>query len=516
MSGFVVKMPRPVFFKWCVKQQRGVKEYLNVYLCCGDNTNKRTLLFAEIFNALTNKINIYNSAKGETNRLPNKCDPECQKNISINHEYLLKLLQKYKNDINNIDGFCGENMDQNYINISLRKPESFCIFLTSTHPGIMVPINPQNEILHSVVTFHFEPQSDGSMVLIIDAICAADRNYVKNNGGRRLFTLLVGTCKQLNIQTIQLFAIDEQKTLDFYKKMGFIETGDLDNEGNIGQQLNMNSNSSSLLGVASAAKVGNKFIQIFKDKQKDKKELKSFVSDPEITTEELSRLLSMDSDVEESDPKITSEELSRLLSTNSEKEDLKESRGQTGNKVTIIPLKWSEADEKEMEKRSSFFDKEGEMHSRHFEERPSAKEPSTKEPSTKEPSTKEPSTKEQVFNPIEWNQAHETEMDNTLSFFSGLKGELEKTPGSFPNALEMETAKINESTASPPLSVLGKKRKEEEEEDLDEIYELKENQDYKRGRMISKGGKSKKRKSSNRKTKKTTGKRRTLRKKRGV
>jgi hypothetical protein len=80
----------------------------------------------------------------------------------------------------------------------------------------------------------------------------------------------------------------------------------------------------------------------------------------------------------------------------------------------------------------------------------------------------------------------------------------------------METAKINMSTASPPLSVLGKKRKEEEEEDLDEIYELKENQDYKRGRMISKGGKSKKRKSSNRKTKKTTGKRRTLRKKRGV
>ena len=194
--------------------------------------------FPEFFNAVVSKLNSYNRIDDEFNdnyiqRYATYSWPN-----SINSQFLSLLIAKYKSDTGN--DFCGDIMSPTYLLSSANDPKRMCIFLTSESPGDSHPR------LHSAATVYFSNkfQKTGNSaasitfrrdkVLNVEAICAAPKGYVAQNGGRKMMTLLFGASKQMaNVKAMYLNAIDVAGTLNFYKSLGFGETGEFDDEGNI-------------------------------------------------------------------------------------------------------------------------------------------------------------------------------------------------------------------------------------------------------------------------------------------
>ena len=196
--------------------------------------------FKEFFNAVASKLNRYNGIDdtSDTNNYIQSYDSYPRWPNSPNHQNLSLLIEKYKKDTGN--DFCGDIMSETYLPESAADPKRMCIFLTSESPGDSHPR------LHSAATVYFSSkfQETGNSaasitfsrekVLNVEAICAAPKGYVTHNGGRKLMTLLVGASKQMeNVKAMYLNAIDVAGTLNFYKSLGFTETGELDDEGNI-------------------------------------------------------------------------------------------------------------------------------------------------------------------------------------------------------------------------------------------------------------------------------------------
>ena len=197
--------------------------------------------FKEFFNAVASKLNRYNEIDdtSDTNNYIQSYDSYPRWPNSPNREYLSQLINKYENDNHGLF-FCGDIMSKTYLPESAADPKRMCIFLTSTNP------EDRQHRLHSAATVYFSSkfQETGNSaasitfsrekVLNIEAICAAPHDYVVNNGGRKLMTLLVGASKQIsNVKAMYLNAFDVAGTLNFYKSLGFTETGELDDEGNI-------------------------------------------------------------------------------------------------------------------------------------------------------------------------------------------------------------------------------------------------------------------------------------------
>jgi hypothetical protein len=195
--------------------------------------------FPDFFNAVASKLNSYNgiSNASDTNNYIQRYATYSWPN-SPNHQNLSLLIEKYKKDTGN--DFCGDTMSETYLPESAADPKRMCIFLTSTNP------EDRQHRLHSAATVYFSSkfQETGNSaasitfrrekVLNIEAICAAPGSYVLNNGGRKLMTLLIGASKQMaNVKAMYLNAIDVAGTLNFYKSLGFTETGETDDEGNI-------------------------------------------------------------------------------------------------------------------------------------------------------------------------------------------------------------------------------------------------------------------------------------------
>ncbi len=196
--------------------------------------------FKEFFNAVASKLNRYNGIDdtSDTNNYIQSYDSYPRWPNSPNHQNLSLLIEKYKKDTGN--DFCGDIMSETYLPESAADPKRMCIFLTSTNP------EDRQHRLHSAATVYFSSkfQETGNSaasitfsrekVLNVEAICAAPKGYVTHNGGRKLMTLLVGASKQMeNVKAMYLNAIDVAGTLNFYKSLGFTETGELDDEGNI-------------------------------------------------------------------------------------------------------------------------------------------------------------------------------------------------------------------------------------------------------------------------------------------
>jgi hypothetical protein len=196
--------------------------------------------FKEFFDAVGSKLNRYNGIDdtSDTNNYIQSYDSYPRWPNSPNHQNLSLLIEKYKKDTGN--DFCGDIMSETYLPESAADPKRMCIFLTSTNP------EDRQHRLHSAATVYFSSkfQETGNSaasitfsrekVLNVEAICAAPGSYVLNNGGRKLMTLLVGASKQMaNVKAMYLNAIDVPGTLNFYKSLGFTETGELDDERNI-------------------------------------------------------------------------------------------------------------------------------------------------------------------------------------------------------------------------------------------------------------------------------------------
>lgn len=196
--------------------------------------------FPDFFNAVASKLNSYNGIDDtfDDNYIQRYATYSSWPN-STNSQFLSLLIAKYKSDTGN--DFCGDIMSPTYLLSSANDPKRMCIFLTSESPGDSHPR------LHSAATVYFSNKfqktgnSDASVlsfrrdkVLNIEAICAAPKGYVTHNGGRKMMTLLIGASKQMaNVKAMYLNAIDVAGTLNFYKSLGFGETGEFDDEGNI-------------------------------------------------------------------------------------------------------------------------------------------------------------------------------------------------------------------------------------------------------------------------------------------
>lgn len=195
--------------------------------------------FPDFFNAVASKLNSYNGINNtfDDNYIQRYATYSSWPNLT-NSQFLSLLITKYKSDTRN--DFCGDIMSPVYLESSANKKDRMCIFLTSESPGDSHPR------LHSAATVYFSSkfQETGNSaasitfsrekVLNVEAICAAPKGYVTHNGGRKLMTLLVGASKQMaNVKAMYLNAIDVPETLNFYNRLGFTETGELDDEGNI-------------------------------------------------------------------------------------------------------------------------------------------------------------------------------------------------------------------------------------------------------------------------------------------
>jgi hypothetical protein len=209
--------------------------------------------FKEFFNAVASKLNRYNGIDdtSDTNNYIQSYDSYPRWPNSPNHQNLSFLIKKYKKDTGN--DFCGDIMSETYLPDSANDSKRMCIFITGTNPD-----NVNEERLHSAATVYFldkfsessnsSSASSNSMtfsqqkVLNVEAICAAPRNYVTHNGGRKLMTLLVEACKNMSVNHIYLYSINVKKTLDFYKSLGFVETGHKDKEGNLEHKLTIETN----------------------------------------------------------------------------------------------------------------------------------------------------------------------------------------------------------------------------------------------------------------------------------
>ena len=172
------------------------------------------------------------------------------------------LLKKYKTDTGN--DFCGDIMNPFYLEDSANDIKRMCIFITGTNPH-----NNSEERLHSAATVYFSHKMISSdsesssastvftmkmeKVLNVEAICAADHNYVTHNGGKKLMAFLVGACKNMSIKHIYLYSIDVQRTLEFYNRLGFVKTKNKDNQGNLEHKLSIgtgkNANVKSVLSA---------------------------------------------------------------------------------------------------------------------------------------------------------------------------------------------------------------------------------------------------------------------------
>ena len=205
---------------------------LKVYMCFSDNNNQD---FINFFNAIGRKLNNYNQVDYFSANIPYRLQ-----NLPNRENLLLlsELLRKHGN-------FCGDIMNPMYLEESANKKDRMCIFITGTNR-----LNRNEERLHSAATVYFSDKSipsdsesssasSNSMtfsrqkVLNVEAICAAPRNYVTYNGGRRMMALLVGACREMSIKNIYLNAINVPQTLNFYKSLGFEKTGETDDEENI-------------------------------------------------------------------------------------------------------------------------------------------------------------------------------------------------------------------------------------------------------------------------------------------
>jgi len=222
--------------------------------------------FKEFFDAVASKLNRYNgiSNASDTNNYIQSYDSYPTWPNRHNHQYLSLLIEKYKKDTGY--DFCGDIMSPTYLLSSANDPKRMCIFLTSTKEGDGV------HRLHSAATVYFSSkfQETGNSaasitfrrekVLNIEAICAAPGSYVLNNGGRKLMTLLIGASKQMaNVKAMYLNAIDVAGTLNFYKSLGFTETGETDDEGNIEHTLQIGPEFDVLKKVLLAQKVAKQW-----------------------------------------------------------------------------------------------------------------------------------------------------------------------------------------------------------------------------------------------------------------
>ena len=179
-------------------------------------------------------------------------------------------------------------MNPDYLVESAKEKDRMCIFITSTNPH-----NNSEERLHSAATVYFSDKfipsessnsssaSSNSIkftqekVLNVEAICAADRNYVTYNGGRRMMALLVGACREMSIKNIYLNAINVPQTLVFYKNLGFKTTGETDDEGNIEHrhESGMSNSNINTANTIFATAIGTKLVK----KRKNNVELKLIV-----------------------------------------------------------------------------------------------------------------------------------------------------------------------------------------------------------------------------------------------
>jgi hypothetical protein len=222
--------------------------------------------FKEFFDAVASKLNRYNgiSNASDTNNYIQSYDSYPTWPNRPNHQNLSLLIEKYKKDTGY--DFCGDIMSETYLPKSAADPKRMCIFLTSTNP------QDSQHRLHSAATVYFSSkfQETGNSaasitfrrekVLNIEAICAAPGSYVLNNGGRKLMTLLIGASKQMaNVKAMYLNAIDVAGTLNFYKSLGFTETGETDDEGNIEHTLQIGPEFDVLKKVLLAQKVAKQW-----------------------------------------------------------------------------------------------------------------------------------------------------------------------------------------------------------------------------------------------------------------
>lgn len=236
---------------------------LRVYMCFSDNNNQD---FIKFFNAIGRKLDIYNQLTGDD--YMNTNIPYRLQNWPNRGNLLLlsNLLKKYIRDTRN--DFCGDFMNPFYLEDSANDKKMMCIFITGTNPH-----NNSEERLHSAATVYFSNKiipsessnsssaSSNSMtftqekVLNVEAICAADSNYVTHNGGKKLMAFLVGACREMPIKHIYLYSIDVQRTLDFYNRLGFVKTGEID-DGNLEHKLSIGTgNDTNVKSLVSAVKI---------------------------------------------------------------------------------------------------------------------------------------------------------------------------------------------------------------------------------------------------------------------
>ena len=251
---------------------------LKVYMFFSDNNNQD---FINFFNAIGRKLDKYNQLTANSN------NPYLQNWPNNNNRLLLSiLLEKYKTDNHGKD-FCGDIMDTEYLKGSANDKKRMCIFITGTNPH---PHNNSEERLHSAATVYFSTKTISSdsesssastvftmkmeKVLNVEAICAAPRNYVTHNGGRRMMALLVGACREMSIKNIYLNAIDVQQTLDFYKSLGFKTTGETDDGGNI-EHRHESGMSNSNINTANTSFAMKMATQLANDRKKRKRDVEN-------------------------------------------------------------------------------------------------------------------------------------------------------------------------------------------------------------------------------------------------
>lgn len=112
--------------------------------------------------------------------------------------------------------FCGINMNSDYLSRSIFNNNYFALIKFRK-------INDVKYVVHSAITFDFKILHDATYMLYIDAYCV---NKIHNMiGASILLNRLYDICILSGISSILLTAIDTTETLNFYKKMGFVETG---------------------------------------------------------------------------------------------------------------------------------------------------------------------------------------------------------------------------------------------------------------------------------------------------
>ena len=106
--------------------------------------------------------------------------------------------------------FCGRFMNTGYLYQSLMNNNHFALIRYVRTPSV------DNHIwyVHSIITFQILPAS-----IYIDALCV---NNIKNfRGGMVLMNRIYDLCILLNIQTVELQAVNTDDTTNFYQKIGF-------------------------------------------------------------------------------------------------------------------------------------------------------------------------------------------------------------------------------------------------------------------------------------------------------